>query len=188
MVMAPSAKYERILAKRPNPPGQHGPKARRNKIGEYGSRLFEKQKLRYFYSISERQMRRYFAEAVRRTGPTGTNLLQLLERRLDAVVYRLGLAPTIWAARQLVGHGHVLVDGARVNIPSYQVKPGQNIALSEKIRKSAQIAEWSGRVGTPPPYLERGADVLSGKMTRVPERDEIPIPIDDRLIIEFYSR
>ena len=190
VTLAPSPKYQRILEKRPNPPGQHGARAKRSKkIGAYGSRLFEKQKLRAFYGIAERQMRRYVEEALRQKGPTGTNLLQLLEQRLDAIVYRLGLAPSIWAARQVVGHGHVLVHGKRVDIPSYQVRPGQTISLSERFKKSAQVAAWKERGGImPPPYLELDQANLSGKLVRAPARDEIPVPVDDRLIVEFYSR
>jgi small subunit ribosomal protein S4 len=189
-LLAPSPKYQRILEKRPHPPGQHGAaNARRKKVGAYGSRLTEKQKLRAFYGIAERQMRRYVDEALRRQGPTGTNLLQLLETRLDAVVFRLGLAPTVWAARQLVGHGHVLVNGKRVDIPSYQVRPGETITLSEKMKRSRQMAIWSERGAIlPPPYLELDRNDLSGRLVRPPDRDEIPIPIDDRLIVEFYSR
>jgi small subunit ribosomal protein S4 len=190
VVMASSPKYARILEKRPNPPGQHGAKGkRRAKIGAYGSRLNEKQKLRAFYGVAERQMQRYVDEATRRKGPTGTNLLQILEQRLDAVVYRLGFAPTIWASRQLVGHGHVLVNGRRVDIPSYNVRPGETISLAEKIKKSEQIAVWRERGAIPPPpYLEVDRENLSGRLVRAPERDEIPVPIDDRLIVEFYSR
>ena len=156
VVLAPSPKYQRILEKRPHPPGQHGAaSARRKKIGAYGSRLLEKQKLRAFYGIAERQMRRYVTKATRRQGPTGTNLLQLLETRLDAVVYRLGFAPSIWAARQLVGHGHVLVGGQRVDIPSYGVKPGQSITIAERMRRSRRMAIWSESGGIVPPlYLE----------------------------------
>ncbi len=186
--MAPSPKYQRILEKRPHPPGQHGAR-RRMKIGAYGSRLIEKQKLRAFYGIAERQMRRYVDEALRRTGPTGTNLLQLLETRLDSLVYRLGFAPSIWAARQLVGHGHVRVNGKRVDIPSYGVRPGETIAISERMMRSRQMAVWAERGGiVPPPYLELDREQMIGKLLRLPERDEIPIPIDDRLIVEFYSR
>lgn len=190
VALAPSPKYQRILEKRPHPPGQHGAaSARRKKIGAYGSRLLEKQKLRAFYGIAERQMRRYVDEAARRQGPTGTNLLQLLETRLDAVVYRLGFAPSIWAARQLVGHGHVLVGGKRVDIPSYGVRPGETITISERMKRSRQMAVWAERGGiVPPPYLELDRDQLSGKLVRVPARDEIPVPIEDRLIVEFYSR
>ena len=189
VALAPSPKYQRILEKRPNPPGQHGGRSRRAKIGAYGSRLLEKQKLRAFYGVAERQMRRYVAEAMRRSGPTGTNLLQLLEQRLDAVVYRLGFAPSIWAARQLVGHGHVLVNGKRVDIPSYQVRPGESISLSEKMKRSRQTAVWSERGGVVlPGYLEKDATGDTGRLVRAPERDEIPVPVDDRLIVEFYSR
>jgi small subunit ribosomal protein S4 len=189
VVLAASPKYQRILEKRPNPPGQHGARARRAKIGAYGSRLVEKQKLRAFYGIAERQMRRYVAEALRRKGPTGTNLLQLLEQRLDALVYRLGFAPSIWAARQLVGHGHVRVDGKRIDIPSYQVRPGQSLTLSERMKRSRQVAIWSERGGIlPPAYLELDRDQMTGRLVRPPERDEIPVPVDDRLIVEFYSR
>ena len=190
VALAPSPKYQRILEKRPHPPGQHGAaSARRRKVGAYGSRLIEKQKLRAFYGIAERQMRRYVDEATRRQGPTGTNLLQLLETRLDAVVYRLGFAPSIWAARQLVGHGHVLVDGKRVDIPSFGVRPGQTITISERMRRSRQMAIWAERGGIlPPPYLELDRDSLTGRLVRAPERDEIPVPVDDRLIVEFYSR
>jgi small subunit ribosomal protein S4 len=190
VVLAPSPKYQRILEKRPNPPGQHGArKGRQKKIGAYGSRLVEKQKLRAFYGVAERQMRRYVEEAQRRQGPTGTNLLQILETRLDAVVFRLGLTPSIWAARQVVGHGHVLVDGKRVDIPSYQVRPGQTVAFAEKFQKSAQTAVWRERGGiAPPPYLELNVETMSGRLLRLPYREEIPVPIDDRLIVEFYSR
>jgi small subunit ribosomal protein S4 len=188
VALAPSPKYRRILEKRPHPPGQHGPRARRQKIGAYGSRLLEKQKLRAFYGIAERQMRRYFDEAVRRQGPTGTNLMQLLEQRLDAIVYRLGFAPTIWAARQLVGHGHITVDGKRVDIPSYQVRPGQTIGVGEKMRRSRQMAVWQEAGVRPPEYLELNPENLTGKLVRAPAREEIPIPVEDRLIIEFYSR
>lgn len=189
VTLAPSPKYQRILEKRPNPPGQHGGRSRRAKIGAYGSRLTEKQKLRAFYGVAERQMQRYVAEATRRQGPTGTNLLQILETRLDAVVYRLGIAPTIWSARQIVGHGHVLVDGKRVDIPSYQVRPGQTIKLTERMQRSRQVAVWTERGGIlPPAYLELDRDSMTGKLVRLPERDEIPVPVDDRLIVEFYSR
>jgi small subunit ribosomal protein S4 len=190
VAMAASPKYQRILEKRPNPPGQHGARKRRGaKIGAYGSRLNEKQKLRAFYGVAERQMRRYVAEASRRQGPTGTNLLQILEQRLDAVVYRLGFAPTIWASRQLVSHGHVRVNGKRVDIPSYEVRPGDTIALSERMMRSRQMAIWSERGGIlPPAYLELNRETMTGRLVRAPERDEIPVPIDDRLIVEFYSR
>lgn len=183
-----SPKYSRILERRPNPPGQHG--GRRNrKVGAYGARLLEKQKLRALYSVAERQMRRYVDEAIRNSGPTGTRLMQLLEQRLDSVVYRLGLAPSIWAARQIVTHGHILLDGKPVNIPSHQVRPGQTVGLTEKFSRSPQVAVWRERGAIPPPaYLEVDRDAMRGRLLRAPDRDEIPVPIDDRLIVEFYSR
>ena len=189
IAMAASPKYQRILEKRPHPPGQHGARKGRKKIGAYGSRLFEKQKLKAFYGIAERQMRRYVQEAMRRSGPTGTNLLQLLEQRLDAVVYRLGFAPSIWAARQLVGHGHVLVNGKRVDIPSYSVRPGESVSIGQRMQRSRQMAIWSESGGiVPPAYLELDRNTMTGRLLRPPDRDEIPVPIDDRLIVEFYSR
>jgi small subunit ribosomal protein S4 len=189
VTLAPSPKYQRILEKRPNPPGQHGGRRQRTKVGAYGSRLTEKQKLRAFYGIAERQMHNYFMKAARMRGPTGTNLMRLLEQRLDAVVYRLGLAPSVWSSRQIVGHGHIRVDGKKVDIPSYQVSPGQTIALSDRIKKSDQISIWRARGGiAAPAYLEISEDGTSGKLVRAPERDEIPVPVDDRLIVEFYSK
>ncbi len=189
VALAASPKYQRILEKRPNPPGQHGGARKRKKTGAYGSRLFEKQKLKAYYGIAERQMRRYVAEATRRSGPTGTNLLQLLEQRLDAVVYRLGFAPSIWSARQLVAHGHVLVNGKRVDIPSYSVRTGETIGITEKMKRSRQLAVWAERGGIlPPAYLDLDRNNMTGRLTREPARDEIPVPIDDRLIVEFYSR
>jgi small subunit ribosomal protein S4 len=187
-LLSRSAKLERIAEKRPNPPGQHGGR-RRKQVGAYGQRLFEKQKLRAMYSISEKQLVRIMEEANRRTGNTGVNLLRLLERRLDTVVFRLGFAPTIWAARQLVTHGHVLVNGRRLDVPSAMVKPGDAIALAERIRKSEQVQEWVGR-GVPsiPGYLELGTEPMTGRFAREPERDEIPVAINEALIIEYYSR
>src|SRR3712207_1492103 len=163
VALSSSPKYQRILEKRPNPPGQHGARKGRKKVGAYGSRLTEKQKLKAFYGVAERQIRRYVDEATRRQGPTGTNLLQILEQRLDAVVYRLGFAPSIWASRQLVGHGHILVDGKRVDIPSYQVRPGQVIGVSEKLKRGRQMAVWAERGGIlPPAYLELDRDNMTG--------------------------
>ena len=189
VLLSSAPKYQRILERRPNPPGQHGARKTRAKIGAYGARLLEKQKLRAFYDVAERQMQRYVDAALKSKGPTGARLLQLLEQRLDSVVHRLGLAPTMWAARQLVTHGHVLLDGKRADIASQQVKPGQTVGLSEKIMKSAQVAIWRERGAVPPPpYLEVDRENMRGRLVRVPERDEIPVPVDDRLIVEFYSR
>jgi small subunit ribosomal protein S4 len=189
VALAPSPKYQRILEKRPNPPGQHGGRRQRAKVGAYGARLTEKQKLKAFYGVAERQLRRYVDRATKSKIATGARLLQLLEQRLDAIVYRLGLAPSIWSARQLVSHGHVLVDGKRVDIPSQEVQPGQTVTLSERMRRTRQVAVWRERGGiAPPAYLELNQDQTEGRLVRAPERDEIPVPIDDRLIVEYYSR
>ncbi len=185
-----SPKYDRILKRRPNPPGQHGAQRRRVRMGEYARRLFEKQKLKAIYNISETQMVRYMQEATRRQGPTGTNLLQLLEQRLDNVVYRLGFAPTIWSARQLVNHGHVRVNGRKVDIPSFIVKPGDVISISTKMKDNPLVAE-SVNSRPPeliPPYLRLDRENMSGVLLRVPNREEIPINIEETLVVEFYAR
>lgn len=184
-----SPKYHRILAKRPNPPGQHGAR-RRKQQGAYGKRLFEKQKLKAFYDIPERQMRRYMDEATRRKGPTGTNLLQLLESRLDNVVYRLGFTPTIWSAKQLVGHGHVRVNGKKVNIPSFLVSPNDVVAVSNKMKGNDLVTESLANRGPGmiPPYLLLDRDNVSGTFLREPYREEIPVNINENLIVEFYAR
>lgn len=189
IALASSPKYRRILERRPNPPGQHGARARRATIGAYGRRLVEKQKLRAFYAVAERQMRRYVATASARRGPTGANLLIILERRLDSLVYRLGFAPSIWAARQLVGHGHILVDDERVDIASYQVRAGQIISMSERMKNRSQVQRWRefGAI-LPPPYLAVDREAMKGVLLRDPARDKIPVPVDDRLIVEYYSR
>jgi len=185
-----SPKYHGILERRPNPPGQHGPKSRRGKRSEYGKRLEEKQKLRFQYSILEKQMRRYVERAFKSRGVSGHVLLQILETRLDNMVYRLGFASTIWAARQLVNHGHVEVNGRRVNIPSCECRVGDVISLREKMRKNPQIAEAFNYcpAGLVPSYLETDRDNFSGKLVSSPKRDEIPVKVDEQLIVEFYSK
>ena len=175
--------------RRPFPAGQHGENIRR-KMSVYGTQLLEKQKLRMYYGgIMERQMRRIFAEAKRMEGNTGSNLMQLLESRLDCVVWRLGFAPTIFAARQLVTHCHVLVNGAKVNVPSYHVKPGMAIAIREKSRKIPMIEE--GAEHPPyqiPEYLDRPAKSFEGKTVATPNAATIPFQVDTNSIIGFYSR
>jgi small subunit ribosomal protein S4 len=185
-----SPKHIRILERRPHPPGQHGAKRRRERKSEYGRRLFEKQKLKAIYNISETQMTRYMREAARRQGSTGTNLLQLLETRLDNVVYRMGLTPTIWSARQLVSHGHMQVNGERVDIPSFKVKPGDVVSISEKMKGNPHIQEWinSRPLALIPPYLRLDRENMAGGLLRIPDRDEMPVNIDESLIVEFYSR
>jgi small subunit ribosomal protein S4 len=122
-------------------------------------------------------------------GPTGSNLLILLERRLDNVVYRAGLAATIWASRQIVGHGHVLVNGKRVDLPSYQVKPGDVVSLSEKMKKNVHVQEWIEEGGVvPPAYMSVDTDDRSATIQHLPERREIPVPVDIQLVVEYYNR
>jgi small subunit ribosomal protein S4 len=173
--------------KRPYPPGQHG-RARR-RLTEYHLRMLEKQKLRSMYGVGERQFRRYFAEATRRQGVTGEELLRLLETRLDAMVLRLGFAQTLPQARQLVSHGHVLLDGKQVNIPSIAVRPGQSMEATRAAKHFVSVREALEVTPDPPVYLERDKGNVSGSLTRLPERDEIPLPVevDERLIVEFMS-
>ena len=186
-VMFRSPKYHGILEKRPNPPGDAGARGRRGKKSEYGKRLDEKQKLRFRYNVLEKQMRRYVKRAFNDKGVSGHVLLQLLESRLDNVVYRLGFATTIWAARQIVNHGHILVNGKRVNIPSYELKVGDVISLREKMRKNQQILDAINYCPASmiPPYLSADRDNFSGSLASVPKRDEIPEKIDEQLIVEY---
>jgi small subunit ribosomal protein S4 len=174
--------------RRPYPPGQHG--QRRMKFTEYGIRLREKQKVARIYGIFEKQFRRYFGKADRSKGVTGENLLGLLERRLDSVSYRLGFACTRAEARQLVRHKHVSVNGHTVNIPSFQVKPGDKVEVREKSRKMARIAsalEAAERRGIPA-WLELDKGNFAGVIKSAPNREEITLPIQEQLIVEFYSR
>ncbi|WP_059171416.1 30S ribosomal protein S4 [Bacillus sp. FJAT-27445] len=175
------------LEKRPYAPGQHGPNQRK-KLSEYGLQLQEKQKLRHMYGVNERQFRTLFNRAGKMAGVHGENFMILLESRLDNVVYRLGLARTRRAARQLVNHGHILVDGSRVDIPSYRVSPGQTISLREKSRNLDVVKESLAVNSFVPDYLTFDADKLEGTFTRVPERSELPAEITETLIVEFYSR
>ena len=177
------------IDRRPYPPGQHG--QRRSKFTEYGLRLREKQKVRKVYGLLERQFRRYFAHADRIKGVTGENLLTLLERRLDSVVYRMGFAATRAEARQIVRHKHILVNGRVVNIPSYMVKPGHVISLHEKSREQKRILaalEAAERRGQAPEWLEVDKVNFSATMRSVPGREDITLPIQEQLIVEFYSR
>ncbi|QAV27539.1 30S ribosomal protein S4 [Neobacillus thermocopriae] len=175
------------LQKRPYPPGQHGP-GQRKKLSEYGIQLQEKQKLRHMYGVNERQFRKTFEEAGKMAGKHGENFMILLESRLDNLVYRLGFARTRRQARQLVNHGHILVDGSRVDIPSYRVKPGQTISVREKSRNLQIIREALEVNNFVPDYLTLDADKLEGTYTRLPERSELPAEINEALIVEFYSR
>lgn len=174
--------------RRPFAPGQHGQNIRR-KLSVYGQQLLDKQKIRTHYGLLERQMRKTFAEAQRMGGVTGTNLLMLLESRLDSVVYRLGFAPTVWSARQLVNHGHIVVDGKKVDIPSFRVKPGMVISVRERSKKMPMIQE--GVEHPPvvmPSYLERAAKSFEGKMNALPNAETLPFQPDTAGVIGFYSR
>ncbi len=187
-------KGERRLAgksaidKRPYAPGQHG--QRRAKISEYGMQLREKQKAKFMYGVSEKQFRRLFSDANRMPGNTGENLIILIERRLDNVVYRMGFATTRAFARQLVNHGHILVDGKKVDIASYRVKPGQKIELKEKTKENPQVkraGELTAQTGIVP-WVDVELDKGYGIFTRLPEREEVNIPVEERLIVELYSK
>lgn len=169
-------------------PGQHGQS--RKKVSEYGIQLREKQKVRRIYGVAENQFRIYFEKAERKQGVTGENLLRLLELRLDNVVYRLGMASSRIDARQLVRHGHFTVDGKKVNIPSYQVKPGQVISVKEGSRKSPKFEEIAAAIvhRNAPQWLEVDKENLVGKVIALPGREDIDLPINEQLIVELYSR
>ena len=179
---------DKVLSKRNFPPGQHG-NSRRRKTSEYGIMLAEKQKAKYTYGVLEKQFRNMFEKAARTNGITGEILLQNLECRLDNVVYRLGIAPTRAAARQLVGHKHIVVDGKVVNIPSYAVKPGQIIGVREKSKSLEVIADaLAGFNHSKYPWIEWDENTKSGKFLRKPERADIPENIKEQLIVELYSK
>jgi len=177
------------MERRPYPPGQHGQK-RARRPSDYAVRLREKQKLRRIYGISERQFRNLFEEASRKKGVTGSVFLGLLESRLDNVVYRLGFAVSRRQARQLVRHGHITVNGRRVDLPSYRVRPGDEIAVAEKSRNLELIRQnleaMKGRkVG---PWLSLDVEGMKGKFLRLPDREDLALPVNEQLVIEFYSR
>ena len=179
---------DKVLDRRNYAPGQHGVN-RRKKSSEYGTQLAEKQKAKYTYGVLERQFRLLFAQASRIKGITGEILLQLLESRLDNVVYRLGIAPTRAAARQLVSHCHITVDGKVVNIPSFQVKPGQVVAVREKAKSLEVIAaSLEGFNHSKYPWLEWNEADKAGKFLNMPQREEIPENIKEQLIVELYSK
>ena len=172
-----------------SPPGQHG-QARRMRVSEYGQQLREKQKVKRIYGLLEKQFRAYFVEAARRKGNTGENLLSLLENRLDSVVFRLGFGGSRAEARQVLRHGHVTVNGKRVNIPSYQVRTGDVVAVRESSRTQQRIVEALERAINRPQmsWLELDKDNLSGKVLSWPVRSELTLPIQENLIVELYSR
>ncbi|MGC9150456.1 MAG: 30S ribosomal protein S4 [Microbacter sp.] len=179
---------DKALSKKNYPPGQHG-SGRHKKSSEYGIQLREKQKAKYTYGVLERQFRLLFEKAQAAKGITGEILIQLLESRLDNVVFRFGLAPTRDAARQLVSHRHIVVDGQVVNIPSYQVKPGQIIGVREKDKSMTIILDaLNGFNHSKYPWLEWDRNAMAGKFLHIPERADIPENIKEQLIVELYSK
>lgn len=190
-LLVPRPKYQRILDARAYPPGQHG-KEKSFRSGSrrsnFGLQLDEKQKLSFIYNIRERQMRNYYKKADQMLGPTGGNLLNLLERRLDNLVYKSGFAATIWAARQIVGHGHILVDGKRVDLPSYQVQPGQVIEVHDRMKKNVHIEEWIEQTSMYPPYLEVNKEQRTASLSRLPEQGEVQVLVQIQLVVEYYNR
>ncbi|NQV37773.1 MAG: 30S ribosomal protein S4 [Candidatus Marinimicrobia bacterium] len=184
-----NAKYDRLLNKKPYGPGQHGQK-RRRRPSNYGIQLTEKQKIKFMYGLLEKQFRNCFAKADQMVGETGTNLLQLLECRLDNVAFRLGFAPSRPAARQLVNHRHFIVNGRSVNIPSFQVKPGDVIQVRNKSKKMDIILESMRRIkgDIELPWLELDKAKMSGTFIAIPERDQMSLTVNEQLVVELYSK
>lgn len=187
--IALTPKAAKIMERRNYPPGQHGPAKRhqRSKMSDYKKQLLEKQRLRAQYNIHERQMRNYFRKAVRKTGNTADNLVQMLESRLDAIIYRGGLARTIYAARQYVTHRHVTVNGQLVNIPSYLIQPGDVVAIKAKSQPLPCFNE-ALEGANPPPYLILEPDKYAIQLRYLPERDEVPIICEMVQVIEYYAQ
>jgi small subunit ribosomal protein S4 len=182
-------KYDSLLNKKPYTPGQHGP-TRRRRLSNYGVQLREKQKIKAMYGVLERQFRNYFHKAEKMTGETGTNLLQLLECRLDNVVYRLGLASTRSQARQMVSHAHFLLNNRKCNYPSATVKPGDVIQVREHSKRMEIIMDAmkriKGDIGLP--WLELDKAKMTGTFLAVPERDEMALTVNEQLVVELYSK
>lgn len=176
----------KIADRRPYPPGEHG--QGRQRFSEFKKQLYAKQKLRYNYGVNEQQLRNLFVEAQRSREPAGLMLLRLLEQRLDNVVFRAGLAPTIPAARQLVVHGHIQVDGKKVDRPSYRVKPGVQISLREKSRNMVAVEE---SIANPalryPSYLTVDENAKTATVDQLPSREDVPVQVDETLVVEYYS-
>lgn len=179
--------YSKALDRKPYGPGQHG-KNRRSKQSDFGIQLAEKMKAKYLYGVLERQFRRVYEEASRIGGNTGENLMRLLESRLDNVVFRMGFAPTRRAARQLVGHKHITVNGHVVNIPSYQVQPGDVVAVRERSKTLELVTGSLQSRGARYPWIEVSKERSEGKYLDLPAREDIPENIQERLIVELYSR
>ena len=181
--------YDKVLEKKNYPPGMHGKNKRRGKTSEYGVQLKEKQKAKYMYGVLEKQFRRTFEKARRSKGVTGVVLLQILESRLDNIVFRLGIAPTRASARQLVTHRHILLNGELCNIPSVNVRPSDIVSVRER-SKSLEIIvnNLNGFNHSKYPWLEWDDNSMSGKFTMIPEREDIPENIKEQLIVELYSK
>jgi len=182
-------KYDRLLNRKPYAPGQHG-QTRRRRLSNYGVQLQEKQKIKSMYGLLEKQFRNYFTKAEKMSGETGTNLLQMIESRLDNIVYRISFAPTRPAARQLVNHGHFLVNDKRVNIPSYILKSGDKIQVREKSKKMDLILDSMKRIkgDIDLPWLELDKGKMQGSFLGMPERDQIDQTIKEQLVVELYSK
>lgn len=179
---------DKHFEKKNYPPGMHGQTKRRAKASEYGTQLMEKQKAKYTYGILERQFKNTFLKASRKGGITGEVLLQLIESRLDNVIFRLGISPTRDGARQLIGHRHITVNGKVVNIPSYELHPGDIVAVRERSKSMEVIVNSTGSRGSQFPWLEWDRDMLAGKFLNYPERSQIPENIKEQLIVELYSK
>ena len=184
-----SPKVQKYMERHPYPPGQHGQR-RRRKPSDYAVRLREKQKLRFYYNMSETQFANLFAEASQKTGATGQVFLQLLESRLDNVVYRMGIASTRRQARQFVAHGHICINGKRVDVPSYRVEPGDVLEVHAKSKKNPFIREnlEARKRGKTLPWLEFDAEAMRGTFKSRPSREDIVVPVNELQVIEYYSR
>lgn len=179
---------DKALDRKPYTPGQHGPNKRRSKQSEYAIQLQEKQKAKYTYGLLEKQFSNLFKKAARKKGITGENLLRLLEARLDNTVFRLGLAPTRRAARQLVNHRHITVNDQIVNIPSYSLRPGDVVAVREKSKTLEAVGDSLSRSRKSFPWLEWDQATLTGKFVSFPQREDIPENVKEQLIVELYSK
>ncbi|RZK26990.1 MAG: 30S ribosomal protein S4 [Flavobacterium sp.] len=179
---------DRSFDKKPYPPGQHGQNRKRSKQSEYSVQLAEKQKAKYTYGLLERQFENLFHKAARKKGITGENLLKFLEARLDNTVFRMGIAPSRAAARQLVTHKHITVNGSLVNIPSYTLKPGDEVGVREKSKSLEVITESTSRRGRGFAWIDFNSTSKTGKFIDFPERDQIPENIKEQLIVELYSK
>jgi len=183
-----TAKYTKILEKRPGKPGVHGSKSSFGKLSEYGAQLLEKNKARIIFGISEKQFKNYVAKAARAKGETGDTLLRMLEMRLDNVIYVSQFAVTRVQARQMVNHGHFMVNGQRVDVPSFQVSPGDKITLRDKMKNSALYAGLDKLKDFAPKWLKVDLKKIAVEVATVPEKDELEKSIDSQTIVEFYSR